>query len=153
MPQFYTKGKKMSTAENGNNVKIHYRGTLNDGKEFDNSRNRDATLDFQLGTGNMIAGFENEILGMAAGETKKFKIACADAYGEHIPDAVVTVPLSSFPDKSVLTEGNVVHGKNHLGQDLRATILSVGEEEISLDHNHPLAGQDLNFEVELVEVQ
>jgi peptidylprolyl isomerase len=143
----------MSTAENGNSVKVHYRGTLDDGTEFDNSRSRDATLNFELGSGNMIAGFESEIIGMNLGETKQFKITCAEAYGEHNPDAIVTVPLSSFPDQSVLTEGSVVHGKNHLGQELRATILSVGQEEVSLDHNHPLAGQDLNFEVELVEVQ
>jgi len=143
----------MNTAKNGNNVKIHYKGTLNDGTEFDNSRNRDATLDFELGSGNMIPGFEKEVIGMKTGQTKEFKIDCAAAYGEHNPEAIVAVPLSSFPDQSGLTEGSVVHGKNHLGQDLRATILSVGEEEVSLDHNHPLAGQDLNFEVELVEVQ
>lgn len=143
----------MNTAKNGNNVKIHYRGTLNDGTEFDNSRNRDATLDFELGSGNMIPGFEKEIIGMKTGQTKEFKVECTEAYGEHNPDAVVSVPRTLFPDDSNLLVGNMVHGKNEQGQPLQATILSIGEEEVSLDHNHPLAGQDLNFQVELVEVQ
>jgi peptidylprolyl isomerase len=143
----------MNTAAIGNNVKIHYKGTLNDGTEFDNSRNRDETLDFELGSGNMIPGFEKEVIGMKAGQTKEFKITCADAYGDHNPDAIVDVPLTFFPEGSDLSVGSTVHGKNDLGQPLRARILSVGEEDVSLDHNHPLAGQDLNFQVELVEVQ
>ena len=143
----------MNTAAIGNNVKIHYKGTLNDGTEFDNSRNRDATLDFELGSGDMIPGFEKEVIGMKTGQTKEFKIDCAEAYGEHNPEAIVAVPRALFPDDSDLLVGNMVHGKNESGQPLRARILSVGEEEVSLDHNHPLAGQDLNFQVELVEVQ
>jgi len=143
----------MNTAKNGNNVKIHYRGTLDDGTEFDNSRNRDATLDFELGSGNMIPGFEKEIIGMKTGQTKEFKLGCAEAYGEHDPEAVVGVPLAYFPDGSDLSVGNMVQGKNEQGQQLRATILSVEEEEVFLDHNHPLAGKDLNFQVELIEVE
>jgi len=143
----------MNTAKNGNNVKIHYKGTLNDGTEFDNSRNRDATLDFELGSGNMIPGFEKEVIGMKTGQTKEFKIGCAEAYGEHNPEAIVAVPRALFSDDDELLVGNMVHGKNESGQSMRATIVSVGEEEVSLDHNHPLAGQDLNFQVELVEVQ
>ena len=101
----------------------------------------------------MIPGFEKEIIGMKAGQTKKFKIGYAEAYGEHDPGAVVSVPLAYFPDGSDLSVGNTVQGQNEQGQQLRATILSVGKEDVSLDHNHPLAGKDLNFQVELVEVQ
>ena len=143
----------MNTAAIGNNVKIHYKGTLNDGTEFDNSRNRESTLDFELGSGDMIPGFEKEVVGMKAGQTKEFKIVYAEAYGAHNPDAIVDVPKTFFSEGSDLSVGNMVHGQDNQGQPMRATILSVGEEDVSLDHNHPLAGQDLNFEVELVEVQ
>ena len=142
----------MNKAENGHNVKVHYKGTLDDGTVFDNSHDRGQTLDFELGSGNLVPAFEKGVVGMAAGETKTLKIASADAYGEHNPEAIVKVPKSSFPEGFDFVVGNLVQGENQLGQPVRATISSVVDEEVLLDHNHPLVGKNLNFEVELLEV-
>jgi len=142
----------MNKAENGHNVKVHYKGMLDDGTVFDNSHDRGQTLDFELGSGNLVPGFEEGVVGMRAGETKTLKIASADAYGEYNPEAVIKVPKSSFPEGFDFTVGNLVQGENQLGQPVRATISSVVDEEVLLDHNHPLVGKNLNFEVELVEI-
>ena len=142
----------MNKAKNGHNVKVHYRGTLDDGTVFDSSRDRGQTLDFELGSGNLVPAFEEALVGMGPGETKTLKIASVDAYGERNPEAVVRVPKSSFPEGFDFVVGNFVQGENETGQPIRATISSVDDEGVSLDHNHPLAGKNLNFEVELVEI-
>jgi len=142
----------MSKVENGNNVKIHYKGTLDDGTIFDDSRDREQVLDFKMGEGALLPEFEEAVMGMALGETKSFKIASAAAYGEIIEEAIIKVPKASFPEEFDFTSGNMVMGKNATGQQVRATILSHDDEVVILDHNHPLAGQDLNFEVELLEI-
>jgi len=143
----------MTKAKNGQNVRVHYKGTLDDGTVFDNSRERDQTLDFELGTGTLISGFQEAIVGMATGETKSFKLTCAEAYGDHNPDAIVKVPKTAFPEDFPFDVGAPVMGQAPTGEPLRATISSIEEDEVLLDHNHPLAGEDLNFEVELVEIQ
>jgi len=142
----------MNKAENGHSVKVHYKGTLDDGTVFDSSHDRGQTLDFELGSGNLVPAFEKGVVGMAAGETKTLKITSADAYGEHNPEAIVKVPKSSFPEGFDFVVGNLVQGENQLGQPIRAIISSVNDEEVLLDHNHPLAGKNLTFEVELVEI-
>ncbi len=142
----------MNKAKNGHNVKVHYKGTLDDGTVFGDSHEHDQTLEFKLGSGHWLPAFEEAIVGMSAGETKTLKIASADAYGERDPEAVVKVPKSAFPEGYDFAVGNFVQGQNQLGQPVRATISSVAGGEVSLDHNHPLAGKDLNFEVELLEV-
>ena len=142
----------MSKVENGSSVKIHYKGTLDDGTIFDDSRDREQTLDFKLGEGKLLPEFESAVMGMILGETKTFKIESTSAYGELIEDAIVKVPRSSFPEDFDFTAGNMVMGKNASGHQIQATILSHDDETVVLDHNHPLAGQDLNFEVELLEV-
>ena len=142
----------MNKAENGHSVKVHYKGTLDDGTVFDSSHERGETLDFELGAGNLVPGFEEGVVGMSAGETKTLKIASTDAYGEHNPEAIIKVPKSSFPEGFDFIVGNFVQGENQLGQPIRAIISSVNDEEVLLDHNHPLAGKNLTFEVELVEI-
>ena len=142
----------MNKAKNGHSVKVHYKGTLDDGTVFGDSHEHDQTLEFKLGSGHWLPAFEEAIVGMSAGETKTLKIASADAYGEHNPEAIIKVPKSSFPEGFDFIVGNFVQGENQLGQPVRATISSVDNEEVLLDHNHPLAGKNLTFEVELVEI-
>ena len=143
----------MSKAKNGNNVRVHYKGTFEDGTIFDSSHDRGETLDFELGSKSMISGFQDNILGMTVGETKAFKVLSADAYGDPNPEAVVTVPKAAFPEDFEFTVGTPVQGTSPMGQPLRAVISEVEDENVILDHNHPLSGKDLNFEVELVEIQ
>jgi len=145
-----TRAKKVKI---GQSVRVHYKGTLNDGTIFDHSRDRDETLDFELGSEDMIPAFQKAIVGMKTGETKTFKVTCDDAYGQPDPEAVVEVPKEAFPEDYPFKIGDAVMGTAPNGQPIRATISSVADDTVVLDHNHPLAGKDLNFEVELVEVQ
>ena len=151
MPHFQYKDFKMKIAKNGRSVRVHYRGTLNDGTVFDNSRDRGETLDFELGKPGMISGFQNGIVGMRTGETKSFSIPCVDAYGEHVPEAIVKVSKDVFHPEMKLEVGAAVMGQGPQGP-MRAVISAVEDDSVLLDHNHPLAGKDLSFEVELVEV-
>ena len=145
--------KKVKKAAKGNTVKVHYKGTLEDGSVFDDSREREQTLDFELGTDSMLPGFQDAIVGMKVGETKAFTLACDDAYGAPEQERVVPVPKDAVPEGFEFVVGSPVLGTSPNGQPVRATIKEVQEGEVLLDHNHPLAGKDLNFEVELVEVQ
>jgi len=141
----------MKIAKNGRNVKVHYKGTLSDGTVFDSSRDRGETLDFELGKPGMISGFQKEIVGMRTGETRAFNVPCADAYGEPLAEAVVKVPREAFDPAMKLEVGEAVLGQGPQGP-MRAVISGVEDDGVLLDHNHPLAGKDLNFEVELMEV-
>jgi len=141
----------MKIAKNGRNVRVHYKGMLNDGTVFDDSRTREKTLDFTLGAPGMIPGFQNGIVGMRTGETKTFEVACAEAYGQRMDEAIIKVPREAFNAEMKLQIGDAVMGQGPQGP-MRAIISAVEDDGVILDHNHPLAGQDLNFEVELVEV-
>lgn len=136
----------------GDKVSVHYVGTLNDGTVFDESRSRGETLDFTLGSGQMIPGFDTAIQGMSVGEKRDFKLTPEEAYGPHIPEAIQKVPKGSFPPDAQLTEGMMVHGTDEKGGSVYGTITEITEDTIVVDHNHPMAGKDLNFSVELVEV-
>ena len=140
----------MSKAKQGQSVRVHYKGTLDDGTEFDNSHARSEPLKFQLGAGAVLPAFEEEVVGMTVGDTKTFRID--EAYGPHNPEAVVKVPKTAFPEGFDFTVGDSVQGTSATGQPLLAKIQSIDEEGVELDHNHPLAGKDLNFEIELVEI-
>jgi len=142
----------MIKAKSGNNVRVHYKGTLNDGTVFDDSKQREQTLDFELGSSQIISGFSSAVIGMNVGDTKAFKVPCNEAYGEHNPAAIISVPRASFPAGFSPVVGEYVIGGNPQGQPIRAKICSYDDSEVTLDHNHELADQDLNFEVELVEI-
>jgi|TARA_R110002020_G_scaffold18065_3_gene63768 peptidylprolyl isomerase len=144
---------KATKATNGHNVRVHYKGTLDDGTVFDDSRVRESTLDFELGTGNLIPGFQEAIVGMKSGQTKTFTVDCESAYGQPDPAAVVKVPKEAFSPEHSFSVGDPVMGTAPDGQSIRAVVASVEEDGLLLDHNHPLAGKDLIFEVELVEIQ
>ena len=138
------------TTTNGQNVSVHYRGTLEDGTEFDNSRVRGQTLDFTLGSGNMIEGFNNAIVGMTVGESKTFTLEANQAYGPRNEEAVQNVPRSSFEPGFEFVVGEIIRGQTPDGPFV-AKILSTQDDTITLDFNHPLAGENLTFEVELME--
>ena len=141
----------MSTVENGNTVTVHYTGTLNDGTEFDSSRGRES-FSFQIGAGQVIPGFNDEVVGMTIGETKNFKIPAENAYGEVNEAAIQVVEKDRFAEGVTVAIGETVSGQTGDGQQVAARIVGVEEGTVTLDFNHPLAGQDLNFEIELLAV-
>ena len=143
----------MSTVENGNTVSVHYKGTLNDGTEFDNSRTRGEPLTFQVGSGQMIPGFDSGVLGMSVGETKNLSLTAEEGYGEKNEEALQEVSKQFFPPEFNFTAGEMVQGTTPEGQPLLAKIVSEAEDTVILDFNHPLAGEGLNFEVELMEIK
>jgi peptidylprolyl isomerase len=140
----------MTAANDGNTVKVHYTGKLEDGTEFDSSKDR-APLEFTIGTGMIIPGFEQAVIGMSPGEAKTAKIAAAEAYGPHRQDQVFVVERSKFPDHITPQLGQRLEIRQTEGT-IDVTVTSVTESDVTLDANHPLAGQDLIFDIELVEV-
>ena len=142
----------MSTTKNGDTISVHYRGTLDDGTEFDSSHNRGETLTFQVGVGQMIPGFDAGVVGMTVGETKTINIPATEAYGERVTEAVQQIPKTSFPENFQFIVGQQVQGTGPNGENVTATVLTESDNEVTLDFNHPLAGKNLNFEVELVEI-
>jgi peptidylprolyl isomerase len=136
----------------GDSVKVHYVGTLNDGNEFDNSYKRGSTLDFQVGAGQMIKGFDNALVEMTVGDKKTINIKPEDAYGDRKEEAIMSVSKENFPPDFVAVEGEMVQGRTEGGQPINALIIEVQDNDIILDMNHPLAGEELNFEIELVEI-
>ena len=135
----------------GQTVSIHYVGTFEDGTEFDSSRNRGEPLAVQVGVGQVIPGFDEALQGMTVGEVKNISLTPEKAYGNREDEAVQTVPKSAFPENFQLVEGAQVQGQGPAGPVL-ATIQSWDESTVTVDMNHPLAGKNLNFEIELVSV-
>jgi len=142
----------MSTTKNGDTISVHYTGTLDDGTEFDSSHTRGETLTFQVGVGQMIPGFDAGVVGMTVGETKTINIPATEAYGERVTEAVQQIPKTSFPENFQFIVGQQVQGTGPNGENVTATVLTESDNEVTLDFNHPLAGKNLNFEVELVEI-
>ncbi|ACV23174.1 FKBP-type peptidyl-prolyl cis-trans isomerase [Slackia heliotrinireducens] len=136
----------------GKTIKVHYRGTLDDGSQFDSSYDRGEPLEFVAGIGQMIPGFDAAVLDMQVGEKKTVHIPAKDAYGETDPAAVYTVPASVIPGAEDLIVGQAVCLNDSLGRTFPALVVSVDSENVVFDTNHELAGKDLNFDIELVEV-
>jgi len=136
----------------GRTVDVHYVGTLDDGTKFDSSRDRDEAVSFEVGAGEMIAGFDTAVVGMKIGEVKNIKLSPGEAYGELNPDLVQTVPQAAFPPDFQFGIGNMVQGKDAEGRPFMAVIHSLSEEGVTLDLNHPMAGKNLNFEIEIMNV-
>ncbi|MCX4310007.1 MAG: peptidylprolyl isomerase [Desulfovibrio sp.] len=134
----------------GDKVRVHYTGTLGDGTEFDSSRNR-APLEFTLGEGSIIPGFEKAVTGHETGDKIKVVIPPEDAYGDADPDLIFTVARAQVPDSIPLKVGTPLQLSNEQGA-MDVVITEVGPEEITLDANHPLAGKELVFEIEVVDV-
>lgn len=141
----------MAQAQRGNTVKVHYTGKLDDGKVFDTSANRDP-IEFTIGEGRVIPGFENGVLGMSPGESRTITIPSDEAYGPHRDDMVVEVERKHLPPDLEADVGDQLQMRQADGQPVLVTVADVGDKRITLDANHPLAGKDLTFDVELVEV-
>lgn len=136
----------------GNTIKIEYTGTLDDGTVFDSSDNHDQPLEFEVGAGQVIKGFEEAVMGMEIGEEKKFRIEATDAYGEPNPDFVQHVPKSQIQIDGEVCPGVILVIRTPEGMELPAKVTGVSDVEIILDMNHPLAGKALNFSIKVIEI-
>ncbi len=136
-------------AQQGDTVTVHYTGTLDDGEVFDSSRGRDP-LEFEVGSGQVIPGFDRAVDGLEVGESRDVRLAPDEAYGEPREDLVVDVGRDQFPADAEPETGQQVQVQVAPGQNRIATIREIADDSITLDLNHPLAGRTLNFEVELV---
>jgi peptidylprolyl isomerase len=141
----------MSQAKFGDTVKVHYTGTLNDGTQFDSSIGQDP-LQFTLGAGNIIPGFEDAVIGMGLGDSKTVVIPCDQAYGPRNDNMLQEVPRDAMPDDIELAEGMVLHANGPEGQTLSFMVVSFDDDNVKVDGNHPLAGEDLTFALELVSI-
>jgi peptidylprolyl isomerase len=141
----------MTKAKNGDTVKVHYTGTLDDGTIFDTSLERDP-LEFTLGEKQMIPGFEAGVLGMEVDETKTVKIASDDAYGPHHDERVIEIPSSEVPADMTIQVGQTLELASPEGQSVIVQVKAITDDIVTLDANHPLAGKDLNFEIKLLEI-
>ena len=140
----------MAAAKSGDTVRVHYTGTLDDGTVFDSSQGR-APLEFTVGIGQVIPGFDEAVTGMAPGEEKTVTIPSGEAYGEHRPEMLATVPRAQFPPEIEPEIGQELQVSQD-GQNFVVRVVEVGEDQVTLDANHPLAGEDLTFKLELVEI-
>ena len=141
----------MTQAKSGDTVRIHYTGTLDDGTEFDSSAGRDP-LEFALGGGQVIPGFDSAVDGMAVGEDKTVTIPAEQAYGERHDQLVQEVPKSALPEDIEPAVGMQLQSSSPEGQVMHLVVTEVGDDSITVDGNHPLAGQALTFAIELVEI-
>ena len=139
----------MSQVKIGDKVKVHYKGTLNDGSIFDSSQGREP-LEFEVGSGQVIPGFDNAVVGLSQGESKTVNIPSAEAYGPYQENMVLAIEKDKFPEDLNLTVGEQLQIPSKEGQPVVVVIKEVTDENVTLDANHPLAGQDLNFNIELV---
>ncbi|TAJ45432.1 FKBP-type peptidyl-prolyl cis-trans isomerase [Methanofollis fontis] len=142
----------MTIAAPGNTVLLHYTGTLDDGTIFDSSRERDP-LRFTIGRGEVIPGFEEAVIGMAVGERKTFTIPSDAAYGPQRDDLVMVVGREQFPPEIEFAVGQQYPVEVAEGQVVMVTVTALTEEAVTLDANHPLAGRDLTFAIEVVAVE
>ena len=142
----------MSKAETGNTVKVHYTGRLDDDTQFDSSAGRDP-LEFTLGTGQVIPGFEKAVLGMKVGEKKTVTIPAAEAYGPRYDELVAEIPRENLPSDMTPEVGQRLLLRQPDGETLMVTIINVSDTTVTVDGNHSLAGKDLTFEIELVKIQ
>jgi peptidylprolyl isomerase len=141
----------MTQAKNGDTVKIHYTGKLQDGTVFDSSCNREP-LQFDIGSGQVIPGFEEAVTGMKVGEKKTAQIPCDKAYGQRDPGMIMVVDRRHVPTDINPEVGQRLEVGSPGGQLLAVTVIEITEENITLDANPPLAGEDLTFDIELVEI-
>ena len=141
----------MNAAKSGDTVRIHYTGKLEDGTQFDSSEGRDP-LEFALGSGNVIPGFENAVEGITVGDKKSVTIPPEEAYGPRQEQLIQDVPRNRLPDGITPTVGMELQSQNENGQVMQFSVTAVDEESITVDGNHPLAGKALSFDVELVEI-
>jgi len=141
----------MQQVKKGDKVKVHYHGKLTDGSTFDSSEGREP-LEFEVGSGMVIPGFDTGVTGMAVGDKKTITIPADEAYGPKQDEMIMEFPRDRFPADMVPEVGMQLNMSNNAGQNFPVVIVEVGDEAVLLDANHPLAGQDLTFDLELMEI-
>lgn len=142
----------MQQVKKGDKVKVHYHGKLTSGETFDSSTGREP-LAFEVGSGMVIKGFDDGVTGMVVGEKKTINIPVEEAYGPSNPEAIVDMPKDRFPEDMELQVGMQLAMSNAEGQQFPVVIKEIKEDSVLLDANHPLAGQELIFDLELVEIE
>jgi FKBP-type peptidyl-prolyl cis-trans isomerase 2 len=146
-----SKGRTMSAAKAGDTVQLHYTGKLEDGSTFDSSAKREP-LEVTLGQNRVIPGFEEAIIGMLPGDEKTVKVPPEKAYGDRREDLVVDFERSRVPSEVDVQLGKSLNLQTQSGQSVAAQVIDVNDDVIKLDANHPLAGQDLTFDIQLLAI-
>ena len=141
----------MTQAQAGNKVRVHYTGKLDDGTIFDSSSGSDP-LTFTLGSGEVISGFDKGVTGLSLNESRTVKIAAVDAYGPHQAELVVEIPKTEIPPHVKLKTGQRVQMKAPNGGAITVVVTAESDTSLTFDGNHPLAGKELTFELQLVEI-
>jgi FKBP-type peptidyl-prolyl cis-trans isomerase 2 len=141
----------MQQVKSGDKVKVHYHGRLTNGETFDSSEGR-APLEFEVGSGMVIKGFDEGVTGMSVGDKKTINIPVDEAYGPKSEDMMIDMPKDRFPDDMEIEKGMQLMMSNDSGQNFQVTVSEIKTDSVVLDANHPLAGQDLVFDLELVEI-
>lgn len=141
----------MTAAATGRKIKVHYTGTFDDGEVFDSSRQAQP-FEFEVGTGQVIPGFDNAVVGMKAGETKQVRLTGEDAYGPYNQEMVFDADPNQFEEGMSPEVGQQFQTQMQDGTPLLLTVKAVSDDKITLDANHPMAGKALNFDLEVVEV-
>lgn len=139
-------------AKAGDKIKVDYIGKLDDGSVFDSSEDHGRPLEFEVGKGHVIKGFDDAVVGMGEGEEKEFSISPYDAYGEHDPTLVQKVPREIFPQDAELAPGLLFEAGLPTGEKVPAMISAVDGNTVSVDLNHPLAGKKLTFKIKIKEI-
>jgi len=142
----------MKQVKNGDVVNVHYTGKLTNGEQCDSSEGRQP-LEFKVGGGQMIKGFDEAMPGMTVGEKKTVKISAADAYGERDDNAVIEFPKENIPENIKLEVGQELQLQNEHGQPFPVTVSQIKDDVVVLDANHVLAGEELIFDIELVSIK
>ncbi len=143
--------QNMQQAKKGDTVRVHYTGKLTSGEQFDSSAGREP-LEFEVGAGMMIKGFDDAVVGMAVGDKKTINILPGEAYGERNHEMIFDFPKSNFPDDMIPEVGMQLMMNNGAGQQFQVTIAAIKEDTVVLDANHFLAGKELVFDIEMVEI-
>ena len=141
----------MQQVKKGDKVKVHYHGRLGNGETFDKSEGREP-LEFEVGGGMVIPGFDNGVTGMAVGDKKTINIPFDEAYGPRNPDMIIEMPKERFPKDMEIEVGMPLAMSDGQGQQFQVVITEIKDDAVILDANHPLAGHDLTFDLELVEI-
>lgn len=142
----------MQQVKSGDKVKVHYHGRLTNGETFDKSEGR-APLEFEVGSGMVIKGFDDGVTGMSVGEKKTINIPFNEAYGAKNPDMIIEMPKDRFPQDMEIEVGMPLAMSDGQGNQFQVTVVQIKDDVVVLDANHPLAGQDLIFDLELVEIE
>ena len=150
-PPFGKEGNFMQQVKNGDKVKVHYHGKLTNGETFDSSAGREP-LEFEVGSGMVIKGFDTGVTGMKPGEKKTVNIPVDEAYGPQNPDMFIEYPKANFPADMTLEIGLPLMLSNESGQQFEVKVNEIKDEVVVLDANHSLAGEELIFDLELVEI-